>query len=68
MLASAGSGGLEGMGLILQLFILYRAAYFYKERKNNHHFKTPTNTVVSVLVFVTFFRDHFSAFLYKIKI
>lgn len=28
----------EGMGLILQVFILYRAAYFYKERKNNHHF------------------------------
>lgn len=27
------SGAREGMGLILQLFILYRAAYFYKEKK-----------------------------------
>lgn len=69
---SVTMGGPGGEGAHLQIFILYRAAYFYKEKKkqtNHKTFLTPTKyTVVSVPVFVTFFRDHFSAFLYKIKI
>lgn len=60
--------GAGGDGAHPAVIYIVQSSLFLQGKKNNHHFKTPTNTVVSVLVFVTFFRDHFSAFLYKLKI
>lgn len=60
--------GAGGQGAHPAVIYIVQSSLFLPGKEKQHWFKTPANTVVSVLVFVTFFRDHFSAFLYKIKI